>query len=101
MDQISIVEKENVLKQARRTYEESERSLKSICNSVEQENNELEEEFKSEPARLADRQLVIDQQTKQIHLRYEQAKKALKKIVSVATLTNDDFSDETFSMFGF
>ncbi|CAF5202453.1 unnamed protein product, partial [Rotaria magnacalcarata] len=42
-----IVEKENVLKQARRTYEESERSLKSICNSVEQENNELEEEFKS------------------------------------------------------
>ncbi|CAF3315474.1 unnamed protein product [Rotaria socialis] len=116
---------ENVLERALRTYEESERSLKSICNSVEQENNELEEEFKSlqahqttlikqyhlikeslhqirgEHARLAERQLVIDQQTNQIHQRYEQVKKALKKIVSAATLTNEDFSDETFSMLGF
>ncbi|CAM4848193.1 unnamed protein product [Rotaria magnacalcarata] len=100
MDQISIVEKENVLKQARRTYEESERSL-NASNNINKTISFNLHQIRGEPARLADRQLVIDQQTKQIHLRYEQAKKALKKIVSVATLTNDDFSDETFSMFGF
>ncbi|CAF0788397.1 unnamed protein product [Rotaria sordida] len=116
---------ENVLEKALRTYEESERSLKSICNSVEQENNELEDQLKNlqthqttlikqyhlikeslhqirgEHARLAERQLVIDQQTNQIQQRYEQVKNALKKIISCANLTSEDFSDETFSMLGF
>jgi len=85
---------ENVLEQALRTYEESERSLKSICNSVEQENIELENQLKTlqthqtllikqyhslkerlhqirgEHARLAERQLIIDQQTNQIQQRF-------------------------------
>lgn len=88
------VNKENVLEKALRTYEESERSLKSICNSVEQENIELEEQLKNlqthhtslikqyhsikenlhqirgEHARLAERQLIIDQETRQIHQRF-------------------------------
>lgn len=85
---------ENVLEQALRTYEESERSLKSICNSVEQENIILEDQFKNlqihqnkliqqyqfiklnihqirgEHARLAERQLIIDQQNKIIYQRF-------------------------------
>jgi chromosome segregation ATPase len=88
------IENENILSQALRTYEESERSLKSVCNSVEQENNQLEEQLKTlqthqttlikqyhlikerlhqirgEHARLAERQLFIDQQTNQIHQRF-------------------------------
>ncbi|CAF1441699.1 unnamed protein product [Adineta steineri] len=121
----SIVEQENILEQALRTYEESERSLKSICNSVEQENNDLENQLKTlqthqtmlikqyhllkehlhqirgEHARLAERQLFIDQQTNHIHQRYEQVQLALKKILSSAMLTNEDLSCETFSILGF
>ncbi|UJR38554.1 hypothetical protein I4U23_031220 [Adineta vaga] len=120
----SSVENENVLEQALRTYEESERSLKSICNSVEEENNQLENQLKTlqnhqtnliqqyhlvkerlhqirgEHARLAERQLFIDQQTNQIHQRYEQIQLALKKILSCAKSTNEDFSCETYSILG-
>jgi hypothetical protein len=140
---INLVGRENVLEQALRTYEESERSLKSICNSFEQENAELETELKilqnahltllkeyhllkerlhqirGEHARLAERQLFIDQQTKQIHQRFnlssfyfafyyiksslfshEQVENALKKILSCAISTHEDLSQETFSLLG-
>jgi hypothetical protein len=94
INKIFEVGNENVLEQALRTYEESERSLKSICNSVEQENNQLENQLKSlqiqqttsikqyhllkervhqirgEHARLAERQIIFDQQTKLIHQRF-------------------------------
>ena len=43
----SSVENENILERALRTYEESERSLKSICHSVEQENLQLESQFQN------------------------------------------------------
>ncbi|CAF1259890.1 unnamed protein product [Adineta ricciae] len=120
----SLVEKENVLEQALRTYEESERSLKSICISVEEENSQLENQLKSlqnhhtnllkqyhlvkerlhqirgEHARLAERQLFIDQQTNQIHQRYRQTQLALKKILSFAKTTNEELTGESYSTLG-
>lgn len=91
---VASVERENVLEAALRTYEESERSLKSICKQVEDENQLLHSQYESlekhqkslfdqyhsmkerlhhvrgDHARLAERQLILDQQTNLIQQRF-------------------------------
>lgn len=82
------------LEHALRTYEESERSLKSICQAVEEENRQLENEWtilddhqarlrkehhrlkelvhdlRHEHNRLDERQRLVDQQTNEFHQRF-------------------------------
>ena len=84
---------DSVLEHALRTYEESERSLKSICQAVEEENRQLENErailddqqarlkkehhrmkelvddLRHERNRLDERQRLVDQQTNEFHQR--------------------------------
>ena len=86
--------RDSVLEHALRTYEESERSLKSICQAVEEENRQLENEWtilddqqarlrkehqrlkelvydlRHERNRLDERQRLVDQQTNEFHQRF-------------------------------
>lgn len=113
------VENETSLCEALRTYEESSRSLKSICNSVEKENQELEQQYKhlqihqkklidqfhliqqrmnfirQDYQLLQQKQFIIDQQYSSFHQRFEQVQSALKQILSSAISTDQTKSSSS------
>jgi hypothetical protein len=65
---------DNVLEQALRVYEESERSLKTICQSVEQENHQLERQWKqldTHRVHLIDEHRAVQQRLEQMRHEYQ------------------------------